>query len=103
MGPSKSKIKISRDIFGYFDEERVFFARSLALAPSRLVQYRQFSATSMESSRRDPLHNVADQRSILKNDQITYYPRFGFTPKTGVDSSKQVSRFLMCNLRNWKF
>jgi len=36
----------------------------------------------MESSRRDLLNDVAELRYILKNNQITYYLRFGFTPKT---------------------
>jgi len=38
----------------------------------------------MESSRRDLLNDVAEHRSSLKNDQNTYYPRFSFTPKTGI-------------------
>jgi len=42
------------------------------------------SATSMESSRRDLFNDVADHESILKNNQNTYYPRFSFTPKTGM-------------------
>jgi len=38
----------------------------------------------MESSRRDPLNHMAEHEPILKNNQNTYHPRFGFTPKTGV-------------------
>jgi len=38
----------------------------------------------MESSRRDLLKYMAEQRLILKNNQITYHPRFGFSPKTGI-------------------
>ena len=41
------------------------------------------SATSMESSRRDLLNDMAEHRSILKNNQNTYYPGFSFTPETG--------------------
>jgi len=39
------------------------------------------SATSMESSRRDLLNDVADHRSILKNNQNTYYPVLVSHPK----------------------
>jgi len=39
----------------------------------------------MESSRRDLLNGMAEHGPILKNNQNTYHPRFGFTPKTGVD------------------
>jgi len=39
------------------------------------------SATSMESSRRALLNDVAELRPILKNNQNTYHP-YGFTPKT---------------------
>jgi len=41
------------------------------------------STTSMESSRREFLNDMAERRPILKNNQITY-PRLGFTPKTGI-------------------
>jgi len=51
------------------------------------------SSTSMESSRRDLLNDVAGHRSILKNDQNTYYPRFSFTPKTGIAFPKRVFCF----------
>ena len=37
----------------------------------------------MKSSRRDRLNDMAEHRLISKNNQNTYYPRFGFTPKTG--------------------
>jgi len=40
------------------------------------------SATSMESSRRDLLNDMAEHHSILKNNQNTY-PLIIFTPKTG--------------------
>ena len=43
------------------------------------------SATSMESSRRDLLNNVAKNRHILKNDQNTNYTRFSFILKTGIE------------------
>jgi len=35
-----------------------------------------------ERSRRELSIDVAEHRSILKNDQNTYYPRFNFIPKT---------------------
>ena len=38
----------------------------------------------MESSRRDSLNDMDEHRPILKNNQNTYYPRFGFTPKRGM-------------------
>jgi len=38
----------------------------------------------MESSRRDLLNDVAEHGSILKNNQNTNHPRFGFIPKTGI-------------------
>jgi len=46
------------------------------------------SATSMESSRRDLLNDIAERRPILKNYQNTYHPLFGFTPKTGITFPK---------------
>jgi len=46
----------------------------------------------MESSRRDLLNNVAEHRSILKNNQTTYYPRLSFTPKS-LNSLKQMFCF----------
>jgi len=39
----------------------------------------------MESSRRDLLNDMAEHRSILKNNQNTFYPRFCFTPKPGTE------------------
>jgi len=38
----------------------------------------------MESSRRDFFNDMAERRSILKSNKKTYYPRFSFTPKTGI-------------------
>jgi len=35
----------------------------------------------MDSSRRDFLNDMAEHMPILKNNQNTYYPRFGFTPQ----------------------
>ena len=37
----------------------------------------------MESSRRDLLNDMAESRSILKNNQNTYKPRFRFTRQAG--------------------
>jgi len=42
------------------------------------------SAASVESSRRDLLNGMAEHMPVLKNNQNTYHPRFGFTPKTGI-------------------
>jgi len=42
----------------------------------------------MESSRRNLLNDVAQHRPIVENNQNTHQPRFGFTPKTGIASSK---------------
>jgi len=53
------------------------------------------SATSMESSRQDLLNDMAEQRSILKTNQNTYYPRFSFTPKTCVSFPKTGVSFLL--------
>jgi len=36
----------------------------------------------MEGSRRDLFNDMAEHMPLLKNSQHTYYPRFGFTPKT---------------------
>jgi len=44
------------------------------------------SATSMKSSRRDVLNDMAWPTS--KNNQNTYHPRFGFTPKTDIAFAK---------------
>jgi len=42
----------------------------------------------MESSRQGLLNDMAEHRSILKNNQNTYHPRSGFTPKAGIASLK---------------
>jgi len=44
----------------------------------------------MESSSRDLANHMAEHRPILKNNQNTYHPRFGFIPKTGTAFSKTV-------------
>jgi len=38
----------------------------------------------MESSRRDLLNDIDEQRPILINNQNTYHPLYGLTPKTGL-------------------
>jgi len=58
------------------------------------------STTSMESSRRDLLNDVAEHMSILKNDQNTHYPRFSFTPKTGIAFPLTVVLFLLRRFPN---
>jgi len=52
---------------------------------------------SFKRSRRERSIDVAERRSILKNYQDTYYPRFSFTPKTGIASPKRVFRFYRVN------
>jgi len=47
------------------------------------------TAISTESSRRDLSDNVAKQKSILKNNPNTYYPRFSLTAKTGTAFPKK--------------
>ena len=42
------------------------------------------SAISFESSRRDLVNDMAERRSILKNNQNTYYPSFKCIPKTAL-------------------
>jgi len=49
----------------------------------------------MESSRRDLLNDMAERSFILKNNQNTYYARFGFTPKTGIEFPKTGFLFLL--------
>ena len=44
----------------------------------------------MESSRRGLLNDMAEHRSILKNDQNTYYSVFSFAPKTGKNYHKVI-------------
>jgi len=39
----------------------------------------------MKSSHRDLSNDVTELWSILKNNQNTFYPRFGFTLKTGIE------------------
>jgi len=52
----------------------------------------------MESSRRDLLNYVAEHRSILKNNQNTFYPRFSLTPKACTAFPKTGVLFLLCNV-----
>jgi len=49
----------------------------------------------MESSRRDLLNDMAEHLLILKNNQNTFHPRFGFTPKTSVAFPKRF--FFYCD------
>jgi len=54
-------------------------------------------ATSLESSYRD-LNDMAENRPILKNNQNTYHPQFGFTSKTGMAFPK-TDLWLNCDER----
>jgi len=49
----------------------------------------------MESSRRDLLIDMAKRRPILKNNQNTYHPHFGFTP-----NSLPQTGFFVFNVRS---
>jgi len=49
----------------------------------------------MESSCQDLSNDVAEHRSTLKNNQNTYYTRFGFIPKTGIAFPKTSVLFLL--------
>jgi len=49
----------------------------------------------MESSRRDLSIDMAEHRLILKNNQNTYQPRFGFTPNTGIAFPKTEVSFVL--------
>ena len=49
----------------------------------------------MESSRRDLSNDMAEHRSILKNNQNTYCPCFSFTPKAGIAFPKTGVLFLL--------
>jgi len=49
----------------------------------------------MESSRRDLFDDMAEHRSIFKNNQNTYYPLFCFTPKTSAAFPKTGISFLL--------
>jgi len=42
----------------------------------------------MERSRQGLSNDMAEHMSSLKNNQNTYYPRFSFTPKTGMTFPK---------------
>jgi len=54
------------------------------------------SATLFKKSRRKLSIDVPEHRSILKNNQNTYYSRFSFTPKTGKQLRlKQVFVFIL--------
>jgi len=50
----------------------------------------------MESSRRDLVNDVTEHRSISKNNQNTFYPRFSFTHKTGLEFPETGVLFLYC-------
>jgi len=54
------------------------------------------SAIPFKRFRRGLSIDVAEHRSILKNYQNTYNPRFSFTPKTGIAFPKTGVLFLLC-------
>jgi len=49
----------------------------------------------MESSRRDLLNDMVEHKAVLKNNQNTYQPLFGFTPKTGTVYPRTGVLFLL--------
>ena len=57
------------------------------------------SAISLERTRRELSIDVAEHRSILKNNQNTNYPRFSFTPKTGIAFPKTSIYFFTVQAR----
>jgi len=64
------------------------------------------SATSMESSRRDFLNDMAEQRSTLKNNQHTFNPvmvsyqkQLSHSPKTGLVFTVYISKRLRSLLK----
>ena len=54
----------------------------------------------MEGSHRDLLKDMAEHRPILKNNQNTYHPRLGFTPKTRRSIPQNRVLFSKCRLRS---
>jgi len=54
------------------------------------------SAVSLKTSRRELSIDVVEHKSISKNYQSMYHPRFGFTPKTGIAFPKTGVSFLLC-------
>jgi len=54
----------------------------------------------MESSRRDLSNDMTEHKPSLKNNQNTYYPRFGFTPKTGMVFPNTGVLFLLGRKKN---
>jgi len=62
------------------------------------------SAASFKSSRQELSIDMAEHRSILKNNQNTY-PRFSYTPKTGVELPEMGILFSLCPAfsgKSWK-
>ena len=49
----------------------------------------------MKSSHRDLYNDVPEHKTILKNNENTYYPRFSCTPKTGIGLPKTGVLFLL--------
>jgi len=57
---------------------------------SHIIQYKR--------SRRELIIDGAEHRSILKNNQNTFYLRFSFTPKTGLSFPKTGVLFLLSSV-----
>ena len=54
------------------------------------------SAILFKRSRRELSIDVAEQRSMLKSNRNTPYPRFNFIPETGTTFLKMGVLFLLC-------
>jgi len=58
------------------------------------------SSTSFKRSRRHFSIDVAEHRSILKNNHSTHYPRLGFTPETGIELPETGILVFLCGIKN---
>jgi len=60
------------------------------------------SAISFKRSRRELSIDVAERRSILKNDHNTHYSRFSFISKTNIAFPKTGILFLLCSYFSYR-
>ena len=71
------------------ETKTVFFFFKVYLRPAAL---------SFKRSRRDLSIDVAEHRSVLKKYQNTFYPRFSFIPKTGIEHSPKRRFYSYCDV-----
>jgi len=57
------------------------------------------SATSLKRSQRELSIDMAEHKSILKNNQNPYYLNFNFQPKKGIELPEKGVLFLLCTPR----